>query len=82
MLLNLQISISNINFLKSAFDIDSNVLKTDFDLIKNNVDLPNNKNVNIEKWIKWLLELCCRRKIKYFNIFKIIKICIAISIIS
>lgn len=59
----------NINLLKDTFDVDSNILKTEINLLKHTADVPNDKNVNIEKWIKSLSEPCYGKETVFIIFF-------------
>lgn len=82
MLLTLQISSDDINILTDAFDLDSKVLKTEIDLPKHTDGIPNDGQMNIDKWIKWLTEPYSGRETIYFNFFKAFQIFMAILVTS
>ncbi|KAL4130853.1 hypothetical protein QTP88_008232 [Uroleucon formosanum] len=82
MLLNFQISSDDINILIATFDLDIKVLKTKIDLLKHTDDIPNDGQINIDKWIIWLTELYSGRETIYFNFFKALQIFIVIPVTS
>lgn len=59
----------DINILTDKFDLDSKVLKTEIDLLKHTDGIPNDGQINIDKWIKWLTAPYSGRETIYFNFF-------------
>jgi len=69
LLLNLQISGDDIDILTDTFNLDSKILKTENKILKHTDGIPNDGQINIDKWIKWLTEPYSGRKTIYFNFF-------------
>lgn len=82
MLLNLQISGDDIDILIDTFNLDSKILKTENKILKHTDGIPNDGQINIDKWIKCLTEPYSGRKTIYFNFFKALQIFMAIPVTS
>lgn len=81
-LLILNININDITVLSAAFDLNSEMLKTEINLLKHTENIPKGEKNKCGDWINWLTQSNYGRETIFYNVFKALKTFMVIPVTS
>jgi len=81
-LLILNINSNDITVLSAAFDLNSEMLKTEINLLKHVENIPKGEKNKCDDWINWLTQSNYGRETIFCNVFKALKTFMVIPVTS